>query len=180
MADALDLIRNARLPERTVPLCLRGDLVAEHEALEATLAAAQRQGGNSLAGNPDAERIARDIEALQELMAESTITIRLRALPRRQWADLVAKHPPRRDEGGRILDTDAAGVNADDFMAAVLRQCVAEPVLAEDDWNLLIDERITDAQYGQLTAAVWALNRAEVDVPFSRAASRILRASAPA
>lgn len=177
--NALDLIATARLPERTVDLCLRGDLLAEHEELETRLAAARRAGADSLAGNPDAQQIARDIEALQAVMAEDTITLRLRALPRRQWADLVAKHPPRRDDGGRIADTDSSGVNVDAFMAEVLRRCIVDPELSEENFARLVDECITDAQYGQLTDAVWALNRSEVNVPFSHAASRILRASAP-
>lgn len=179
MADALELIRSAKLPERVVPICLRGDLVAEHEQIDARLSAAQRQPSQSLAGNPEVQQLARDIQALEALMAEHVVEFRLRALPRRQWAALVAKHPPRKDDGGRIVDSDAAGVNVDEFMAEVLRRCIVDPVLGDDDWALLIDESLNDAQYGQLTEAVWALNRGDVSVPFSHAASRILRASAP-
>lgn len=179
MADALELIRSAKLPERIVHLCLRGDLAAEHERLSAELSAAQRSNTTSLAGNSHAARLAEDIRALEELMAESTVAFRLRALPRRQWAQLVAAHPPRRDEGGRVVDTDASGVNIDEFMADALRRCVVDPVLADEDWTSLVDECLTDAQYTQLSDAAWALNRREVDVPFSLAASRILRASVP-
>lgn len=179
MADAVALIRAAKLPERTVSLCLRGDLVAEHEELCARLDAAERKPKDSLAGNPEPAELSKQIIALQELMAESTVPFRLRALPRRQWAGLVAKHPPRKDAGGRIVDSDTAGVNVDEFMADVLRQCIVDPVLGDLDWDLLIDESLTDAQYTQLTEAAWSLNRREVDVPFSHAASRILRASAP-
>lgn len=177
--NALDLIAAARLPERTVQLCLRGDLLAEHAELEARLAVARRASADSLAGNADAVRISHDIEALQELMAEHTIELRLRALPRRQWAELVAKHPPRRDDGGRTLDADTSGVNVDAFMAEVLHRCIVDPELPEAEFARLVDECLTDAQYGQLTETVWTLNRSEVSVPFSRAASTILRASAP-
>lgn len=180
MADPQELIRNARLPERTVQLCLRGDLAAEHEALEARLAAARQQNSGSLAGNPEASRLAADIRALEELMAESTVEFRLRALPRRKWAALVVKHPARTDDAGRVLDSDRLGVNVDAFMEAALHQCIVEPVLTEEEWAGFVDEGMTDAQYEQLTDAVWALNRREVDVPFSLAASTILRTSEPA
>lgn len=179
MADAVELIRAAKLPERSVPLCLRGDLAAEHEVLDARLAEIRRNPAKSLAGNPEELPLAQEIKALEALMADSTVVFRLRALPRRQWAGLVAKHPPRRDEGGRILDSDATGVNVDEFMAEAIRLCVVDPVLGDDDWTMLVDESLTDAQYAQLTEAAWGLNRREVDVPFSLAASRILRASAP-
>lgn len=180
MADVADLIRSARLPERTVPLCLRGDLAAEHEELCARLAEEQQKNLGSLAGNPGARALAEDITALEALMAEATIGFRLRALPRREWAELVAKHPPRRDDGGRVLDADRVGVNADDFMTAILHRCVVEPILTEEDWDALVNEGLTDAQYEQLTDAVWALNRRDVDVPFSLAASTILRGSVSA
>ena len=179
MADAADLIRSARLPERTVSLCLRGDLAAEHEVLCARLAEVKASASKSLAGNPEERQLAQDIKALEDLMAESTVTLRFRALPRRQWAELVAKHPPRRDDGGRVFDTDAAGVNADEFMVDVLHRCLVDPVLPEEDWTALVDDCLTSAQYEQLTDAVWSLNRRDVDVPFSLAASTILRASAP-
>lgn len=179
MADAVDLILAAKLPERTVPLCLRGDLVAEHEELCARLAAAERQPANSLAGNPEVQPLAAAIRTLEEQMAGHVVQFRLRALPRRQWAGLVAKHPPRTDDGGRILDSDAAGVNVDEFMAEVLHQCMVEPVLSDEVFAHLVDESLSDAQYEELTDAVWSLNRRKVDIPFSHAASRILRASAP-
>lgn len=175
----LDLIRSAKLPERSVPICMRGDLVVEHEELCTRLAAAQMKNAGSLAGNSEAHALAEDIAALERVMSESTVVFQLRALPRQTWATLVAAYPPRRDEGGRVLDSDSAGVHVDHFMEAVLEKAIVEPQLGHDDYRLLINERLTDAQYGQLTEAVWSLNRREVDVPFSLAASRILRASAP-
>lgn len=180
MADALELIRNAKLPERSVPICLRGDLVAEHELLDSQLVAALRQKVTSLAGNPEAEELASRVRALEARMADETVTFTVRALPRREWAAMVAKHPPRKDDGGRVVDSDAMGVNVDDFVSAVLRKCVAEPVLGDDDWGHLVDECLSDAQYNRLADAMWQVNRREIDVPFSRAASTILRASEPA
>lgn len=179
MADAVELIRSAKLPERTVSLCLRGDLAAKHEELCARLADAERKPADSLAGNTAVRELAEEITDLEAQMAESFVPFLLRALPRRDWAALVAKHPPRRDEGGKILDADVNGLNVEAFMGEVLHRCIVDPVLDDELFDTLIGESLSDAQYEQLTDAVWSLNRRDVSVPFSRAASRILRASAP-
>jgi hypothetical protein len=81
MTDIKSMLNGARLPERTVPICLRGDLVAEHEELERQLEEANRRASDSLAGNGAGE-LADRIEALQEEMRAATVTFRVRALPK--------------------------------------------------------------------------------------------------
>lgn len=170
------LMSEAKLPARTVLICLRGDLVAEHEQAERDLEQAQRTVGDSLAGGTAVAEIVEQIEALEEQMRESQYPFRLRALPRPQWRDLVAAHPPRRGEDGAIVDTDRPGVNADTFFEAMIRACLIDPELTDEEWKQL-DETLTDRQFDDLSDAAWAVNRREVDIPFSRAASRMRRAS---
>ncbi len=181
MADTLALIRGAKLPEKTVPLCLRGDLAAQHEYLCTQLGMAQREAAatESLAGSPEVTELAQQIVDLEKEMESSVGLFVLRALPRTEWAALVAKHPPRRHDGV-ILTEDAQGVNSETFPDEAVRACMVDPVLSDADWHLLVSGAITDAQYGQLVDATWALNRGSVSVPFSRAASRIARGSGPA
>jgi hypothetical protein len=163
----------AKLPEKTVPICLRGDLQAEFEELERQLAEAEKRHTDSLAGN-GSRAIAEQIEALREQMIEHTVEFRLRARPRREFKAIVDAHPPRRAEDGGVDDRDKwMGVNADTFLDALVRVSVVEPELDEDDWATL-DAALTDRQFDQLYDAAWGLNRREVDVPFSRAASKIL------
>lgn len=176
MTDAVELIKSAKRAERTVPICTRGDLVAGHEELNRQLDTASRTGKGSLAGNQVAIEAAAAIERLEAEMADSVVEIRLRALPRKSWAAMVAKHSPRKDN-----ETDArAGYNVDEFAAAALRASVVAPELEDDTWEYLVDEVLSDGQYEQLTTAMWELNRSGVSVPFSRAASRIRAVSAPA
>src|SRR5690606_20368974 len=80
------LIRQARLPERTVQVCLDAALVAEIEQAERELAQAERERGDSLAGGARLRQIAERIEALRRQMRDSTVAFRLRAMPRPQWA----------------------------------------------------------------------------------------------
>lgn len=176
-ADFNAILASAKLPERTVQICLRGDLVAEHEEAERQLEQAQKAAGDSLAGN-GAAAIAEQIERLEAEMREASYPFRLRALPRAQWRALVGDHPPRRGDDGEIIDADRALVNTETFYEAMIRACLVDPELTDEQWQELVDEHLTDRQFDDLSETAWRLNRHEVDVPFSRAASRMKRASA--
>ncbi|MFV2094820.1 hypothetical protein ACFHW1_04925 [Micromonospora sp. LOL_014] len=178
--DVKALIRGGRLPERTVPVCLQADLVAEHELAERQLAEATRRASDSLAGGSGMREIAERIEALRVEMQDHTIDFRLRAMPRPRWKAFIAAHPPRKDDAGKVDERDRAiGVNTETFFDALVRASVVEPELDASDWDLLLDERLTDRQFDELADAAWGLNRRDVDVPFSPAASRVLRGSEP-
>jgi hypothetical protein len=172
-ADFRALLADAKLPEKTVPTCLRGDLVAAHEAAETELDAASRATGDSLAGN-GAGAIAERIEALETQMRDSTYPFRFRALPKPRWRALCGEHPPRRGDDGEVVDTDRIGVNAETFYDAIIRACLVDPQLTDDEWAQL-QNALTDRQYDELAEAAWGVNRREVDIPFSLAASRMRR-----
>lgn len=169
--DFKALLAGAKLPERSVPICLRGDLAADHEALERQLGQAQKKVVDSLDGNGVGDLVDR-IEALQAEMAEHTYPFRLRALPRADFRALFAAHPPRRDDENNIVEADRnLGVNRDTFFDALIRACTIDPALEDAEWDELLGGRLTDRQFGDLEDAAWYLNRGEVDVPFSQAAS---------
>lgn len=177
MSDVKALIASARLPERSVAICLQPDLTAAMQDLERQLeeAEARHRASGSLAGG-DRVDLAQQMEDVRERMKSHTVDFRLRALPRRRWTALVAEHPPR---AGNDRDT-AMGLNEETFFEAMVRACVVEPTLDDEDWKTLLDDALSDAQWGQLTNAAWAVNARDVDVPFSRLASRTLASSAPA
>ncbi len=175
--DVEALIRGAKLPERSVPVCMHPDLVAEHERLERELDKARQQARTSLADGGQAQRLAERIRELEAEMEESMVEFKLRAMPRPTWKAFIAAHPPRRD-GDSVDERDAAiGVNVETFFPAIVRRCTISPELSDELWTLLLDEKLTDRQFDTLSNAAWYLNRGEVDVPFSRAASRILENS---
>lgn len=170
-----DWLADAKPAERTVPLCLRGDLVAKFEELERQLEQARKNAGDSLAGGGAVVSISQQIEQLRETMQAATRTFRLRALPRKRWRQLVAAHPPRRGDDGKVVESDAIGVNADTYFDAMVRACTVEPQLSDEQWVRLLDEVLSDRQFDELSNTAWALNRHDVAVPTSRAASRILQ-----
>jgi hypothetical protein len=180
-----DKLAKAKLPERTVTLCLNGDLVAEHEKLERELTQAQKRPNDSLAGNGVAE-LAERIEALEVEMREATETFTFRALPKRRsqaddrptWDEVMKRNPPRRGEDGEIIAEDREGqLNADAFGDDLIRTCAVSPEMDAEDWDALFSV-ISDRQYVDLSNAAWLINRGEISVPFSRAASRMRAASA--
>lgn len=172
-----DLLKGAKLPEASHPVCLRADLTADFEAAERELEALRKQGrpADSLAGSPTAALVRR-IEELQQEMAEATQVFRLRALPKSKWRALVAQYPPRRDEktGDPVPEDAQIGINREDFLDALVKVSVIDPEISEEQWVTLLDT-LTDRQYSDLCDEAWFLNRGEVSVPFSRAVSLLKR-----
>lgn len=166
------LLAAAKLPETIVPICLRGDLAAEHEALDRQLrklldTPSTKFGGD---GRGELQHRIRDLEAEME---QATVDFRLRAMSRREWHALVAEHPPRIGPDGKVDETDAAiGVNVETFFEPLVRRCLVEPEVDDEQWTELA-EALTSRQFDGLWDAAWRLNRRDVDVPFSFAASRL-------
>lgn len=173
--SAEDIIRGGSLPTKSITVCMHADLQAEYEDLERELQEELAKPRDSLAAGGNAREISERLQQLEERMREHTVAFHFRALPRPKWKALLAGHPPRKAEGGGLDERDKyIGVNTETFFEAMIRACCTEPELSEDVWRLLLDERLTDRQFDDLSNAAWALNRSDVDVPFSRAASRIL------
>lgn len=175
-ADYKAMRKAARMPERTVPICFRGDLLADFEALDRELEVAKTANVDSLdSGTGD---LLERMDAIQAEMRENTYLVRLRAMDFRFYNALVAKHPPRRDDDGALLADDSGlKVNTETFWEPLLRASIIDPELpANADWEEFV-EGITDYQYNELAVAALALNRSGVDVPFSHAASKMKRAT---
>lgn len=173
--DAKALIAGAALPERSVEVCLRPDLLARLQELERELQRAEderKAGGGSLASGSASRVTAGQIDAIRAEMLEATMVFQLRALPRRKFRALQAEFPPR---DGNAID-NLNGVNIEDAAEAMVRRCLIDPELDDADWAAL-DELLSDGQFNQLAAAAWAINSKDVEVPFSRTASRITQTS---
>lgn len=165
-----EFVNDSRLPEGSLPICVRGDLYPEIESLDAEL---QRMlidagGDDRLAGNPRARELTRRIEALRAEMTRYTKRFHLRALERPDWNELKDRpeHAPRE---GNAYD-QRVGVNMDVFSAALVPMMIYSPVFTPDQWARL---KISDGQYDQLVDLAWKLNKGEVHVPFSLAALRV-------
>jgi hypothetical protein len=173
VSDIDDLLAAARLPETTVSVCLRGDLAAEVEELERQLATQEALPRVSIADGGQARATAERIGELQAERDKFTRQFRLRAMDRHRWTAFILQHPPRQGD-----EADARmGYNRDTLLPELVRTCLVDPVLTDDQWTKL-DAVLSDAQFDSLATAAWGINRRDVSVPFSPTASRILR-SAP-
>lgn len=161
--DLSALLDAARLPERTVELCLRGDLQADWEDLQQQLAAAQRDAApRSLSDPPAGEEIEERIREVEAAMAGAVLTVRLRAQNRKTFKDMALKHPPREgDQRDKLY-----GFNVEAFNAELIRISCVEPEFDEEKWERLT-EVLTPGQYQMLADTCEVLNHSQVDVPFS-------------
>lgn len=176
-------------PEKVVPICLRGHLQAEWDRLKAEYDAGPGDEDRAMLTDRAAKRkVAEQMAEVEAQMRAGTVEFRLRALPRRRtattpkdqvvWSELVDRHPPRKTADGKVDPRDAAtGVNTQALLEELARASVVEPELTAEQWEQL-DAKLSDAQFQQLAVAAWQLNRSEVDVPFSRAASMMRRLDA--
>lgn len=149
----------------TVPIYQGDDL--EHLA---ELRMAANQAGRTAEGAPlragderpgQAERDAYD--AFVEEAAERAVIVRLTALGRTKWADLVAAHKPRTTiTEGRVVpvDEDADyGVNVESFPAALLTVAITEPAEVVEDVAGFLD-MISEGDFERLWVTAYGLNRA--------------------
>ena len=173
MSSAADIKARIRRPEKTVELCLAGDLQAQYEDLERELARARGKApSGTLAGgaNSEAAGIARSIQALQEEMREHTEIFKFRGLARRKYRDLVVAHPPTDEQVEKNPEVD---VNWDTFGVALIATCCYSHEMSEEEVGELVDE-LTAAQYGSLFTAAQAVNVIGLDIPNSYTASAVL------
>jgi hypothetical protein len=175
MKSYKEMIAESRLPERTVPVCLRGDLFADFQALEAELEKARDVSPDSL--DDGTGELLERMEAVRALMRENTYPVRLRAMSGPDFRALKAKHPARYDDGELHPDDRGFDFNTETFFAPLLRVSIIDPELvSKDDWEEFV-EGITDYQFTELSVTALTLNRGRVDVPFSLAASTMKRSS---
>lgn len=172
MTDFEALLAKAKLRESTVTLCLREDLVAQYERLDAQLRTADRQPV-SLGDRSPAAVIAEQMEALRQEMLAAEQTFLMRAWPARKWA-AYRDSMPARQKG----QTDAE--YAETWHAAVCdmvsRVCV-DPVMTPQQVEQLVDH-LSEAQWLKLSNAAWDINSTGQAIPFSVAASAILESGA--
>lgn len=186
--DAL-LSAEPKRPEDVVPVCLRGDLLAEWNRLKALYDAGPGADDEAMMHERAAKRkLADQMAKVEQEMRAGTIQVRLRALPRRRksgmpkeqvvWHELVDAHPPRKGKDGKPDPADAQmGVNRTTFLDALVRPSIVEPELSDEQWENFND-RLSDGQFERLFWAAWNLNRSDIDVPFSRAVSTMRRLDA--
>ena len=167
-------LKEAKLPEHSLTVCLRGDLVATIEALEAELDRQRDKeneaGTKRMAGKSRSVQLAEQINEHRAAMAEAEVTFRLRAMPKARWREVKRDHPPAEDN----REDQNLGVALFGIATAVLPQVTIEPEMDDDDWRQL-EQVVSSGDWKRLAvAAVW-LHEMGVDIPKSALASLVLQ-----
>lgn len=159
------ILQNAKPAEKVVQLVLNPGIQKQIEDLDAELIEVRKEA-DTLAGNPEALVVADKIDALVKEAEASVIRVTIRQLPRKQWSDLKAKHPPA---DPRMYLYDKAI-----FEDAVPAAWVS-PEIADETRDSIL-EKVTDGQWEKLCQAVQVTN-GDVAVPFSALATLTRRGS---
>lgn len=149
---AIEALNHAKLPETVVPVCLDASAIEAYREAEVE---ARRAASDSLAGKPEVP------EELTARVESSTIRFAMRALPRRQWTDLVKNHPPRKDH----REDRQVGFNEETLYEALVRACIVDPVPTDEEWAQ-IDEVLTEGEWIRLVQTAQALNLKGSALPF--------------
>lgn len=167
MTSFEDILAQARLPETSVSLCLRGDLDAQWRELTRKLEGASRTAA-SLGERSEASTIAEQILALEAEMSASTVAFTLRADTAKDWSDFQATRPTKKDDQDETFTARWF-----DWVCRMVSRAAVDPVMSPEQVGQLCD-RISGAQWDELSDAAWNLNSRSATVPFSYAASAMI------
>lgn len=166
-----DIIAAAKPAERSVSLCLRGDLNTAIEDADRELQQELVVPANqTLGGNPRIRELADLIESLRTEMRESETTFTFRAIHPKAWSDLIAAHPSRKDK--------PEAFNIETLPLAAISVCAIDPEMTLAD----VDDLMAVLNAGQrddLFEAAWRVNTKPLTIPFSVAASQVLADTEP-
>ncbi|MGW5126680.1 hypothetical protein ACWEQ7_22020 [Streptomyces sp. NPDC004069] len=167
MPDIAEVLARAKPRERTVRVCLAGDLAGEAERLEAEIArvSAEEWEPSSIADRHPGRPLAAQLAEVNRQIHESAVEFRFRYVGDRAYSDLVAAHPSK--DPGQAFDSES-------FPRALIAACCIDPVMTVDQVAELF-EVLTQAQIKDLFDAAWDVCNAQVGaVPFSLAVSALL------
>ena len=186
MADIADVLAQAENVDNrrtaTTSVLLRQDLAREHARLQTELNEALRDDAN-YNRTPQAPVIAQRIADLEAEIESAKVTFTFRALPRREYVDLISAHPPTKKQLADLatkssdpLRKPSLEFDPERFPIALIAACSFDPVMSEDDVRRL-DKALADEQWSRLWGAAIAANVGDSDPKASRVAGMILRSN---
>ncbi|RCL91792.1 MAG: hypothetical protein DBW62_00620 [Microbacterium sp.] len=160
MSELDDQLDDWEYPTRDVPICLKPDLIRERDRAMSELDAATRREREStqmvVDKTPVKEARAR-VEALEKLIRQKSITIRLTGVDRHTYASYLLLAPPR--QGKREI------YDPTKFFMVVARKTGkhvgkdgALHDISDEQWER-IDAKIDDGTHDRIAEAVLEVNR---------------------
>jgi hypothetical protein len=133
--------------------------------LDAQLSAADKE---TISGAPD---LARQVQELEAEIDAAKVEFRFVSVGHRQWADLMAAHPPTREQKKLNPRSDH---NPETFPVAAIAASCQRPELSVEEVQRL-ERALNDAQFNALWAKCLEANLGGLESPKSAAAGLIAR-----
>lgn len=157
----------------TAKVLLRQDLTARHAELDVELQAALER--DAITNEPDkAPAIAKQLRDLETEIEDAKVEFRFANIGHRAWADLLAKHPPKQEKGGRRSNDP---FNPATFPAAAIAAACIAPEGVDELAAKRLEVALDESQFAALFNAAVDANVGGTQDSKSLAASQILRAS---
>lgn len=167
------ILAGRKLPQTSIPLCLRLDVMSEIEELERQINALRsgvEDDDPRLVGTEtDAAALADRIRELEEVARQYTIDLRIQALEKKEWAAKVAQFTEEDDEGNAKLDMGAVVEHV-----LTLPGVIISPEMSGSQRDQMI-AGLSDGQWETVLKKVFDLNRRTVSVGKSLTASLVTR-----
>jgi hypothetical protein len=167
MTDIADILKRAKPRERTVMVCVRGDLAGEAERLSEEISKVSEDWEPSdLTEEHPARALSVKLKQVRDEARAAEVPFTLRYIGDRAYSDLLAAHPGK---------DDSELFNQDTFPRALVVASCVDPVMTEDQAAALF-EVINEGEIQKLAGAAWDVHTSADLVPFSLAASALLAA----
>lgn len=162
-----DVLASARLVERTASICVRADLLAEHDQVLGELSSLVTVSGEVIGGDEEAsvgeqsnssraQELALRLQQLKREMRSSLWHVRFRAMPSDEWTTFKKLWWPK----GKDPDLT-------EFRTKIVSACAIEPTITEDQVKE-IRKKFTASQFVELSDKAYeACTAGGVDVPKS-------------
>lgn len=155
MVALADLLDRYKPPERTVTVCLRGDLRARHDELSRQLESVRMPATAKMGDSSQAVDLAAELRQLEEEMREATAAFRFKALGHYALRQLEERFPAK---SGRGWDVNEGA-------HALLAATSVEPAMTEDEARQLLEALDRDNAL-RLVNTAWEACTGSADVPF--------------
>ncbi|MFF5186467.1 hypothetical protein ACFY30_22270 [Streptomyces sp. NPDC000345] len=165
MPDIGDILKQATPRQRTVQVCVRGDLASEVERLADELGKVSKEWEPaSIADEHPGRRLAAELHKAQTAAKAAEVPFVLRFIGDRAYSDLLAAHPS--DDPAELFDEQT-------FPKALITAACADPVMTAEQADALF-EVINRGEQKKLFDAAWEVHNLTGVSPFSLAASALL------
>ncbi|GAA5033189.1 hypothetical protein [Streptomyces siamensis] len=160
-----DILARARPREKTVMVCLAGDLAGEAERLQDELSRVSEDWEpEDLTAVHPGRALAEQLKTVHAQVREAEEPFTFRYIGDRAYSDLMAAHP---------AENDNEAFNSESFPRALVAASCVQPAMTVEQVAQLF-EVINEGEIKKLFDAAWDVHNASDIVPFSLAASALL------